>query len=326
MALGEARSGSGQNFWSVLAQGLAGGAAAVPNALQQEKQNKLAKLGAIFDAQQMIMAKQSHEQQMALNSLRMREANENLKLLSLQASTYESPADRSARETKERLDADIKLAQENARLSQEGATQRYNQAIELSKFNADQTRQTLDQLVPPTEIVDMTDRFNAPITADYIPPFNRNVPLGEQISRVQQKYPNVQIELPGMGFAAQAGPSKSSTIEQTMKAQMGLIYGKIESLSNQRLMFASDKGKVAEIDAQIQQAMAERDMAERYWNQQIFEAGLLDSLPTEGMVGSGGGGITLPTKEEAAAELARRRKSSGGYNTIRSNPMNRYES
>lgn len=109
MALGEARSGSGQNFWSVLAQGLAGGAAAVPNALQQDNQNKLAKMGAIFDAQQMIMSKQQHEQQMALNSLRMRETSENLKLALLKSSTYESDAERSAREAREALENAHKL-------------------------------------------------------------------------------------------------------------------------------------------------------------------------------------------------------------------------
>jgi hypothetical protein len=75
MALGEAKSGSGQNLWSVLAQGLSVGASAIPGALESQRQNKLKQLGAIFDAQNQIMAKQQHEQSMALGALELQKAN-----------------------------------------------------------------------------------------------------------------------------------------------------------------------------------------------------------------------------------------------------------
>jgi len=75
MALGEARSGSGQTLWSTLGQGLAAGASAIPGALAKERENKLKTLGAIFDAQNQIMAKQRHDQTMALNLANLKHVN-----------------------------------------------------------------------------------------------------------------------------------------------------------------------------------------------------------------------------------------------------------
>ena len=91
MATGEARSGSGQNMWSVLAQGLAAGASAIPGALAKERENKLKALGAIFDAQNMIMQKQQHEQTMTLNMAKLNQVNQETALAVKKLTSFHTP-------------------------------------------------------------------------------------------------------------------------------------------------------------------------------------------------------------------------------------------